>query len=167
MGALMTVLASGQTIREHDRLAFGIDLRSLFCGCPNFCMNYSFDKHWSLFADIGLKIARPSSDGTVEEEEHYMEFSPLWSFPNVPEEMCRGRIGLSYWSVKAFKGTFISIAGEYSDRSGWEACCGLGYCIAVWKRLSAEICCNIRIRYLTQVTDDRTGSLGLKLYYRF
>ena len=153
---IIGVLFFGMSTTAQNRLSIGFDAGgALKDGQWKVLTGFGFHEHWSVRYStvIGTDAWRTRTD--AEYETHKSEFvSQEQKSAYVPDTS----ISVMYWPKTSYEGMFAGLGGR-QDRTGRTGCIiSLGYCIPVWKGLSAAI------SYRTCITDtinDKSYKEGL------
>lgn len=153
---IIGVLFFGMSATARNRLSIGFDAGgALKDGQWKVLTGFGFHEHWSVRYStvIGTEAWRRGTD--EEYETHRSEFVIQEHKPACTSDTC---ISVLYWPRTVYKGLFTGLGGR-NDREGKTGCIiSLGYCIPVWKGLSAAV------SYSTCITDtinDKSYKEGL------
>lgn len=167
IGWMLSEDVSGQMCRKKGRIMCGIELTSALEGFTEVLYEYKISEQWSVGCSSGFNVKRLIKGPDAEEVEHYEEFSLIRLSDNSScTDTHREGIWFSFWPERTFKGLSFCIGGIFSQNTGSDLLCSIGYRIQVWKGISSDISCNVRL--LDYLNHTRNGLyVRLKIYFGF
>lgn len=134
---ILAVLLGGLNASAQKKVTIGLDMaETLKSGDARIVAGYGFHERWSVGFDtsVGTALARGSAD--PEYEAHNGEFVP--SKEKEATTLSTG-ISVRYWPAHTYRGPYAEIGCRFEYRS--RPCCiaAAGYCIPIWKGLSATL----------------------------
>lgn len=134
---LMLAVTSGNA---QSKAILGVDMsRALRNGDIKILSGYGFHERWSIrfTTTISTDSIQPATD--PEYECHKEEFSPSYERAVLSPS---STLSMQYWARNAYEGTFLEIGCRYGYGTRTDCIIGIGYCIPIWKGLSAVISCS-------------------------
>ena len=150
---ILVVLLGGLSASAQKRATLGLDIAETFrSGNIRIMAGYGFHERWSVRYDTAIDMDPIRGKANPEYELHNGEF--VASEERDTPVITTG-ITFQYWPTQTYKGIYTEIGCRYEIRN--MPCCiaGIGYCIPIWKGLSAVLSYSMDIG--TYVKERKTG----------
>lgn len=157
--AILTVLLNVINMTAQNKSSLGFDLGGMLTeGEVRIMAGYGFHDRWSVrySTAIGIEAWKPAADH--ESESHKTEFGQ--SEERSPSSR-HTSLSFLYWPKQTYDGMYMGIGGRY-DMNGKAGCIiSIGYCIPIWKGLSAALSYNTDIT--ASIREMKPGGEGMTI----
>lgn len=150
---ILVVLLGGLNASAQKRATLGLDLAESFrSGNIKIMGGYGFCERWSVRYETAISTSPIRGEKNPEFEIHDGEFITAEE-AEIP--ILTTGISVQYWPVQTYLGLYSEIGCRYGVRD--MPCCmaGIGYCIPIWKGLSAILSYSMDIG--TTAKEMKTG----------
>lgn len=133
---MLTAISGG----ARNKAVLGIDMsRVLRDGDIKIVAGYGFHERWSVRYSTAISTDPIRKTTDPEYECHKEELSTSYGKTAIHPS---STLSMQYWTRNAYEGTFLEIGCRYGFNTRTDCIIGLGYCIPIWKGLSAVISCS-------------------------